>query len=58
MDNFALFQWYKEMPKVTRLYFTSAVVCAVLCAVDVLSPYHLYYNYRQIARGEVCTRGK
>lgn len=53
MENFNLLSWYWEMPPVTRMYFSAALVCAVLCAVDVLSPYQLYYNYRQISRGQV-----
>lgn len=50
--NVRLLDWYWEMPAVTRLYFTGTFTATVLCAFDVVSPYSLYYNYRQIARGE------
>ena len=37
--------WYSDIPIVTRMYFTGAFVCTSLCAVDVLSPFYLYFNY-------------
>jgi Derlin-2/3 len=50
--NVNLLDWYWDMPLITRLYFTASLGVTVLCALDVVSPYHLYFNARQIARGE------
>ena len=49
----ALFDWYWEMPIVTRTYFTAAFITTTLCALDVVSVYHLYLNPRAVAQGEV-----
>lgn len=54
MDGVNLLDWYWEMPPVTRLYFTAAFATTLLCALDITSAFHLYFNYRQIMRGEVC----
>lgn len=46
--NINLLDWYWEMPPVTRAYFTASTVSTVLCALDVISPYDLYLNPRQV----------
>ena len=41
-------QYYLDIPVVLRLYFTAAVVTTAACAVDVVSPFSLYFNYKLI----------
>lgn len=45
--------WYWEIPIVTRLYSTAIFAVTVLCAMDFMSPYQLYFSWRHIQRGEV-----
>lgn len=40
--------WYKQIPIVTRGYLTLAVVTTLLCALDVVSPFSLYFNWTAI----------
>ena len=47
----ALLDWYWAMPLVTRLYFTACSLCTVACALDVITPFHLYYNPHAIWQG-------
>jgi Derlin-2/3 len=54
--NVALLDWYWELPIVTRVYLTACFLTTVACAFDAVSPYHLYYNSRAIAQGEVRRR--
>ena len=55
--NVNLFDWYWEMPVVTRLYFTGSFVITVLCALDMgVSPLHLYFSWRLITLGEASRR--
>ena len=37
--------WYSEIPFVTRLYLSGAFLCTAACAVDVISPFNLYFNF-------------
>lgn len=55
--NVNLLDWYWDLPTITRIYFTGAFATTALCALDVVSPYMLYFNSRQIARGEVWRLG-
>lgn len=43
-----LLDWFWEMPPVTRAYFTASTAATILCALDVITPYHLYLNPRQV----------
>eukprot|EP00742_Colponemidia_sp_Colp-10_P006153 GILJ01006586.1.p1 GENE.GILJ01006586.1~~GILJ01006586.1.p1 ORF type:complete len:278 (+),score=13.17 GILJ01006586.1:73-906(+) len=36
--------WYKEIPIITRCYMTVAFLTTVACAVDLVSPFALYFN--------------
>mmetsp|Transcript_26645 Transcript_26645/g.86271 ORF Transcript_26645/g.86271 Transcript_26645/m.86271 type:complete len:276 (-) Transcript_26645:1296-2123(-) len=36
--------WYLEMPPVSRLYLTGSFLTTALCALDVVSPFSLYYD--------------
>ena len=47
----ALLGWYADLPPVTRFYLTSCAVVTGLCALDVVTPFHMYYNYHAIAEG-------
>ena len=47
-DNFNLMGWYKEIPCVTRIYLTAAFGTTALCALDFVSPFSLYFNYKLI----------
>lgn len=40
-----IFSWYHEIPPISRLYLTSAVVTTTACFLDFVSPLTLYYNY-------------
>lgn len=39
------FQWYHEIPPVSRMYLTAAVGTTLACFMDLVSPLTLYYNY-------------
>lgn len=54
MDRVDPFDWYWSMPIVTRLYFTGCCCATLACALDVLTPYDLYFNAHAILqRGQV-----
>lgn len=36
--------WYKQTPVITRSYLTLSVLTTVGCALEVISPYHIYLN--------------
>jgi len=38
-------QWIKEIPVITRTYMFAAVITTILCSLDLLSPYSLYYDF-------------
>jgi len=40
-----LISWYMEIPIVSRIYFTSAFLTTAGCAMDLISPYSLYFNF-------------
>jgi len=40
-----LLSWYMEIPIVSRIYFTSAFLTTAGCAMDLISPYSLYFNF-------------
>lgn len=46
--NVNIFDWYWDMPIVTRIYFTACTVATVSCAMDLITPFHLYYNSHAI----------
>jgi Derlin-2/3 len=43
-NGFDLMSWYMEIPVISRLYFTSAFLTTAACAVDLISPFNLYFN--------------
>jgi len=40
-----LMSWYTEIPPISRLYLTGAFLTTAACAVDIVSPFTLYFNY-------------
>jgi hypothetical protein len=45
--------WYMETPIVSRIYLTAAVLTTAACALDVVSPFSLYFNLSLITQGQV-----
>ena len=43
-----LIEWFTELPPVTRFYLGSCVVTALLVALEVVTPLHMYYNWHAI----------
>lgn len=43
-------EWYKQMPVITRSYLTLAFVTTALCALEIISPFSVYFNARLIFR--------
>ena len=37
-------QWYMDIPVVSRTYLTASFVTTAACALDVVSPFSLYFN--------------
>ncbi|CAM9762099.1 unnamed protein product, partial [Heterosigma akashiwo] len=37
--------WYTDIPIISRVYLTSSFMLTALCALDVVSPFHLYFNF-------------
>ena len=36
---------YMEIPVVSRIYFSAAFLTTAGCAMDLINPYYLYYNF-------------
>ncbi|KAL3149109.1 hypothetical protein ABBQ32_001949 [Trebouxia sp. C0010 RCD-2024] len=50
----AIEDWYKQLPPVTRVYITLSFLTTAGCALDVISPFNIYFNARLIfQKGEV-----
>ncbi|GBG30309.1 Derlin-2.2 [Hondaea fermentalgiana] len=45
--------WYWEIPLVSRTYFTLSFLTTAGCALEVVSPLSLYFNYSLIVRGQL-----
>lgn len=45
------FEWYWSLPIVTRSFLTATFALTAGCAVDLINPLLLYYNYDLIFRG-------
>lgn len=37
--------WYMEIPVVSRVYLTGAFLTTAMCALDIISPFYLYFNW-------------
>ncbi|KAJ8599848.1 hypothetical protein CTAYLR_005599 [Chrysophaeum taylorii] len=42
--------WYAEIPIVSRLYLTASFLTTAACALDLVSPFSLYYDFSLIFR--------
>jgi len=51
--GFDIMSWYMEIPVVSRCYFTAAFATTAACALDVVSPFSLYYSAQLIMKGQV-----
>ena len=50
--------WYTEIPVVSRVYLTASFVTTAACALDLVSPFSLYYNFGLIFhKGQVWRLG-
>ncbi len=47
-DN--VLQWYRETPVVTRTYLTLAFITTAGCALEIISPFSVYFNAQLIVR--------
>ena len=45
--------WYMEIPLISRLYLTGAFLTTAACAVDIISPFSLYFNWDLVFEGQV-----
>lgn len=41
-------EWYTRIPIVSRAYLTGAFLATTACAIDIVSPYTLYFDYNLI----------
>ncbi|CAK4472013.1 unnamed protein product, partial [Aphanomyces euteiches] len=47
-------EWYYEIPVISRLYLTGAFLTTAACALELVSPFSLYFNFNLIFyRGQV-----
>lgn len=47
-------EWYLDIPIVSRTYLTASFVTTAACALELVSPFSLYYNFKLIFHeGEV-----
>ena len=51
-DNVDLMSWYMRIPPVSRFYLTSAFLTTAACAVELVSPFTLYFNYELVLEGQ------
>mmetsp|Transcript_19925 Transcript_19925/g.24613 ORF Transcript_19925/g.24613 Transcript_19925/m.24613 type:complete len:242 (+) Transcript_19925:400-1125(+) len=53
-EGFDFMSWYMNIPVISRIYFTSAFLTTAACAVDIISPFSLYFNFNLIfVQGQV-----
>jgi len=51
--NIGLMSWYMDIPLVSRMYLTGAFLTTAACAVDIITPFSLYFNWRLVYQGQV-----
>jgi len=44
-DGMDIMGWYKEIPPISRMYLTGAFLTTAACAVDLVTPFSLYFNW-------------
>jgi Derlin-2/3 len=45
VEGQGILSWYEEIPLISRLYMTTAVLVTTACYLDLISPLTLYYNH-------------
>ena len=46
--------WYNDIPIVSKVYLTLSFITTAACALDLISPFSLYFNYKLIVtKGQV-----
>lgn len=45
--------WYLDIPPVSRMYLTGAFLTTAACAVDIITPFSLYFNWTLVLQGQV-----
>lgn len=45
--------WYTSIPLISRLYVTGAFLTTAACAVDIVSPFSLYFSWDLVYQGQV-----
>lgn len=43
-QDFDMLGWYMEIPIISRTYLTGALLTTAACAIDIISPFNLYYS--------------
>ena len=51
--NVDLVSWYMDIPPISRLYLTGAFLTTAACAVDIISPFSLYFNWELVMGGQI-----
>ena len=46
----SLEQWIKDFPVITRTYMAGALLTTAACALDLLSPFSLYFSLPMIVQ--------
>lgn len=47
-------RWYCEIPVVSRVYLTASIITTSACALDIVSPFSLYFHFKLIfVKGQV-----
>eukprot|EP00164_Ancoracysta_twista_P001070 GFYU01001397.1.p1 GENE.GFYU01001397.1~~GFYU01001397.1.p1 ORF type:complete len:261 (-),score=36.40 GFYU01001397.1:221-1003(-) len=49
----SLEEWFRQVPVVTRTYLVISFLTTIACALDLVSPFTLYFNWKLIMAGEV-----
>jgi len=44
---------YMEIPVISRLYLTGAFLSTAACAIDLITPFSLYFNWTLVMQGQV-----
>jgi Derlin-2/3 len=51
--NVDLMSWYMRIPPVSRAYLTGAFLTTAACAVDIISPFTLYFSLDLVREGQI-----
>lgn len=48
-----LMSWYMEIPVISRIYLTGAFLTTAACAVEIINPFSLYFNWDLVMSGQI-----